>query len=157
MQNRNLFVSICTLILGNQAFGGDKKAGNDLVNFLSGSWQNVSFEISDGKDVKREEYAETMVMKSEHVLTITAHGFLNGKDVTKDMSLELHGNDIVMSQGTFKATGKREGNLYSLSGKIGDNELRFRLYTMGNKYVFHRETWKNGLIQQVDMSYLQRK
>lgn len=131
--------------------------GNDLVNFLSGSWQNVSFEVSDGKEVKREEYPETMVVKSEHVLTITAHGFRNGKDVTKDMNLELQGSDITMSQGSFKARGKREGNVYSLAGKHGDEELRFRLYAMGDKYVFHRETWKNGLIQQMDMSYLQRK
>lgn len=131
--------------------------GNDLVNFLAGNWDNVSFEVADGKEIKREAYPETMVVKSEHVLTITAHGFRDGKDLTKDMNLELIGDNITMSQGPFKAIGKREGNVYSLVGKNGDDELRFRLYTMGDKYVFHRETWRGGKIQQIDMSYLTRQ
>lgn len=42
-----------------------KKVGNDLLNFLSGSWKSVSVEVSDGKDVKREEYAEWAIMSSD--------------------------------------------------------------------------------------------
>ena len=34
---------------------------NDLVQFLTGKWNNVSFEISDGKPVKREAYPESVL------------------------------------------------------------------------------------------------
>ncbi|MDR3615183.1 MAG: hypothetical protein P4L53_16620 [Candidatus Obscuribacterales bacterium] len=30
---------------------------NDLVRFLAGEWENVSFEISDGKPVKASRHA----------------------------------------------------------------------------------------------------
>jgi hypothetical protein len=130
---------------------------NDLVSFLVGKWDNVSFEIADGKEIKREAYPETMVVKDFHTLTITAHGYRDGKDLTKDMRLELDGENVTMSQGSFKAIGTREGNVYNLKGNYQDLEFRFRLYTMGDKYVFHRETWKDGKVQQMDMSYLTRK
>lgn len=129
---------------------------NDLVKFLVGKWNNMSFEISDKNPVKTEEYAETMVVKDADTLTITAHGFRDGKDLTKDMHLEVRGNKVTMSQGSFKATGTREDSVYSLKGIYEGQEFRFRLYTLGDKYVFHRETWKDGKIQQIDMSYLIR-
>ncbi|WP_412471909.1 hypothetical protein [Halobacteriovorax sp. RT-1-4] len=134
-----------------------KELYNPLVGFLIGEWDNISFEISNGKEVKREVYPETMVGKSEHVITITAHGFRDGKDLTKDMCLEVKGEKVIMSQGPFRAEGIVKGNVYYLEGKHEDMIFKFRLYTMGDKYVFHRETWKNGNIQQMDMSYLVRK
>jgi hypothetical protein len=39
-------------------------AANDLVSFLAGRWDNVSFEIADGKAGKREAYPETTNMSS---------------------------------------------------------------------------------------------
>lgn len=117
---------------------------NEIVAFLTGSWDNVSFEIADGKDVKREAYPETMVTKNADTLTITAHGIRKGQDLTKDMQLILRGDDITMIQGQFKASGKREGNVYTLRGAEGEAEYRFRLYAMGDRYVFHRETWREG-------------
>lgn len=130
---------------------------NDLVKFLIGKWDNISFEISNGKPIKKEEYPETMIVKDHDTLTITAHGFRDGKDLTKDMHLEVRGDKVVMSQGEFRATGTREDNLYSLKALFKGTEYRLRLYTLGDKYVFHRETWKDRKIQQVDMSYLVRK
>ncbi len=73
------------------------------------------------------------------------------------MHLEVRGKKVTMSQGTFKATGIREDAVYSMKGIFEGTEYRFRLYTLGDKYVFHRETWKDGKIQQIDMSYLIRK
>lgn len=133
------------------------KTANELVSFLADKWDNVSFEISDGRPVKREAYAETMVIKDFDTLTITAHGFRNGKDLTKDMRLELRGDEVTLLQGDFVVKGKREDKVYSLKGMYKEAEYRFRLYTLGDKYVFHRETWKKGKIEQVDMSYLTRK
>lgn len=140
---------------GNAADSAER--ANDLVNFLAGKWDNVSFEISDGKDIKREAYPETMVIKDRDTLTITAHGFRDGKDLTKDMHLIVKGNAVTMQQGEFVAKGNREDSLYTLRGVFKGHEYRFRLYTLGDKYVFHRETWKNGKIEQIDMSYLIRK
>ena len=148
---------ILAFVLTTSASAKESIKPNDIVFFLAGKWDNVSFEISDGKDIKREAYPETMVVKDRDTLTITAHGFRDGKDVSKDMLLILRGDDITMEQGDFKASGKREGNLYTLKGQYKDNELRFRLYALGDKYVFHRETWKAGNMTQIDMSYLVRK
>lgn len=130
---------------------------NALVDFLTGDWENVSFEISAGKPIKREAYSETMVAKDFDALTITAHGFKDGKDLTKEMRLKLRGDKLTLTQGSFVAKGKREDQVFNLRGAQGDAEYRFRLYTLGDKYVFHRETWKSGKIQQIDMSYLERK
>ncbi|MFG1493058.1 hypothetical protein [Halobacteriovorax sp. ZH4_bin.1] len=134
-----------------------KDTYNSLINFLIGKWDNVSFEVSDGKPIKTESYPETMIGKSKHVITITAHGYKEGKDLTRDMNLEISDGQIKMAQVDFSAEGSVEGNVYYLKGNHEDVEFRFRLYTMGDKYVFHRETWKDGMAQQVDMSYLIRK
>jgi hypothetical protein len=128
------------LLLSGGLMAGETPKANDLVSFLAGPWDNISFEIADGKEVKREAYPETMAIKDTDTLTITAHGFRDGKDLTKDMHLELRGNDITMSQGDFKVTGVREANVYSMKGVYKGTEFRFRLYTIGDKYVFHRET-----------------
>ena len=153
---KQIFLALI-LFLVAQTMHANEQAPNDLVQFLSGKWQNVSFEVADGKPIKREAYPETMVIKDADTITITAHGFRDGKDLTKDMRLEVHGNRVTMKQGDFKAEGTREGSVYSLKGAYADSEFRFRLYTMGDKYVFHREVWKAGNIQQVDMSYLVRQ
>ncbi len=96
--------------LMNIATANTTKA-NDLVQFLTGKWDNVSFEISDGKPVKREAYPETMITKDADTLTITAYGFRDGKDLTKDMQLIVRGNEVTMAQGSFTAKGTREDNV----------------------------------------------
>ena len=144
-------------LYGGLSMAAESQKANDLVQFLSGKWENVSFEVADKKEIVREAYPETMVVKDFDTLTITAHGYKDGKDLTKDMHLELRGDDVTMKQGTFVAKGKREGNVYMLKGIENKMEYRFRLYTMGDKYVFHREVWSDGKVQHVDMSYLIRK
>jgi hypothetical protein len=74
-------LQLLPMILAAAEMGHSLKA-NELVQFLSGKWDNVSFEIADGKPIKREAYPETMVIKDPHTLTITAHGFRDGKDLT---------------------------------------------------------------------------
>lgn len=132
-------------------------SANDLVRFLEGRWENVSFEIAPGRPVKREAYDETMAIKDRDTITITAHGYRDGEDVTKDMLLRARGDQVELSQGSFSAKGTREDQVYSLRGEYGGKEFRFRLYTLGDRYVFHREIWSGGKIEQVDMSYLVRK
>jgi len=133
------------------------KQSNELVSFLIGKWDNLSFEVTDGKPVKTETYSETMIAKDFDTLIITAHEYRNGKDLSREMCLKLDGNNITMMQGDFLAKGKCENNLYTFAASINESEYRFRIYTLGDKFVFHRETWKNGNVVQVDMSYLVRK
>jgi hypothetical protein len=142
-------------VCATSASGED--APNDLVKFLAGNWENTSFEISDGKPVKRESYSESMIVKDKDTLTITAHAFRDGKDLVKDMHIVVRGHHAVLSQGQFTAKGKREGNAYYFTGKEKGTEYRLRVYTMGDKYVFHREIWSAGQIQEIDMSYLLRQ
>jgi hypothetical protein len=130
---------------------------NDLVSFLAGDWDNTSFEVSEGKPIKKETYSETMVVKDKDTLTITAHQFRDGNDLTKDMQLKIKGRHASLSQGGFTAMGNREGNFYFFRGKEAGKEYRLRLYTLGDKYVFNREIWSDGQVKQVDMSYLTRK
>ncbi len=129
---------------------------NELVGFLAGRWENVSFEVADGRPITREAYPETMRAKDADTLTITAHGYRDGQDLTRDMELLLRGEELVLRQAGFEARGRREGNVYFLTGTHGDREYRFRLYALGDKYVFHRETWQDGAATQIDMSYLER-
>jgi len=130
---------------------------NEIVSFLEGKWHNYSFIISNNNPVTREDYKETMCIKNDSVLTITAHNFKDGKDLTHDMILILKNDSIIMQQKSFIATGKREGNVYYLKGFAGGKEYRFRLYTMGDKYIFHNEVWANGKIEMMNMSYLIRE
>lgn len=152
----NIFPIVIALgLTSSPAIGAEEP--NDLVKFLAGNWENTSFEISDGKPVKRESYSESMLVKDKDTLTITAHAYKDGKDLTKDMHIEVRGHHALLSQGQFTAKGKREGNAYYFKGKEKDKEYRLRVYTMGDKYVFHREIWSDGQIQEIDMSYLLRQ
>ena len=41
------------LLLSGGLMAGETPKANDLVSFLAGRWDNISFEIADGKEVKR--------------------------------------------------------------------------------------------------------
>ncbi len=146
------------LSTGVSVFGQEKNSNaNELLGFLEGKWQNHSFIISEGIPVKVEEYSETMKIKDLQTLTITAHGFQEGKDLSKDMEFTLNGNEVAMRQGDFVARGEKVGNVYYLRGKHGEKEYRFRLYTLGDKYIFQSEEWEAGKVTNINMSYLVRE
>ena len=64
-----------------------------------------------------------MVVKDADTLTITAHGFRDGKDITKNMHLEVRGKKVTMSHGVFKATGTREDSVYSLKDTFEGKDI----------------------------------
>ena len=143
------------ILLGPAAQCADK--ANSLVSFLVGDWDNVSFEIADNKPIKKEAYSESMRLKDRDTLTITAHAFREGQDLTREMTLEVRGKHARMKQGDFSACGRRVNNLYCLEGKEKGKIYRFRLYTLGDKYVFIREICNERRVEKVDLSYLTRK
>lgn len=130
---------------------------NEIVSFLEGEWHNYSIFVSNDNAVSKQDYKETMQIKNDSTLTITAHNFRDGENLTKDMVLIILEDSIVMQQGYFKASGKREGNVYYLVGFHEDKVYKFRLYTMGDKYIFHNEVWANGKMEMMNMSYLVRE
>jgi hypothetical protein len=140
-----------------QKQGTDNQNANRLVSFLEGKWHNYSILVSDNNPVKKEDYKETMSIKNDSTITITAHSYKDSKDLTRDMTLVVKKDYVTMQQGNFIARGTRKGNVYSLKGYAGDKEYRFRLYTMGDKYVFHNEVWANGEVEMINMSYLERE
>lgn len=155
---KTLILSTAILIISvgeTIAQSGNHKA-NEIVSFLEGKWHNYTYTITDGRPVNKADYEETMTIKNDTSLIITAHNYKEGEDLTREMILAINENDVVMQQGNFKATGKREGNAYYLKGYSGDKEFRFRLYTMGDKYIFHNEVWREGKIKMMNMSYLVR-
>src|SRR6056297_355982 len=148
------YMVILTFLVGKSYAQSNNQNANQLVSFLEGKWHNYSTFISDNSAVKQENYKETMRIKNDTTITITAHEFKDGEDLTRDMVLIIDSGKVVMKQGDFMATGKYEGNVYYLKGYAGDKEYRFRLYTMGDKYVFHNEVWVNGEIEMINLSYL---
>ncbi len=130
---------------------------NELVKFLEGKWHNHSYIIENDKEVVAHDYKETMEIVDSVNLSITAHGIKNGENLTKGMTLIVQKDSVTMKQGPFEARGIKEGNVYYLTGNYKAQEYRFRLYTMGDKYIFHSETWHNGKIQSMNMSYLTRQ
>ena len=151
------YMVILTFLVGKSYAQSNNQNANQLVSFLEGKWHNYSTFISDNSAVKQENYKETMRIKNDTTITITAHEFKDGEDLTRDMVLIIDSGKVVMKQGDFMATGKYEGNVYYLKGYAGDKEYRFRLYTMGDKYVFHNEVWVNGEIEMINLSYLERE
>lgn len=162
-KNMNLFKTlilssvILVMSLSESIAQTSNQNANQLVKFLEGKWHNYSILISDNSPVKQEDYKETMCIKNDTTITITAHEYKDGKDLTRDMVLIIDNDKVVMKQGDFIATGKYEGNVYYLKGFVGEKEYRFRLYAMGDKYVFHNEVWANGKIEMINMSYLERE
>lgn len=157
MRTTTLILVFMAMTLGAAVAQNKVPEQGDIVSFLQGKWHNHSFFISDGKPVTKQDYLETMQKKNDTTLTITAHNYKEGEDLTKDMVLVVKDSTIVMRQGSFRAVGKRRGNVYYLKGSAGGKEYRFRLYTLGDKYIFHSEVWADGNMQMMNMSYLQRK
>lgn len=156
---KNILVSILILmtLFGQTAAQTGNRKANELVSFLEGTWHDYTVYMAKGTPVDRQNYTETMSIKNDSTLTITAHNYKDGKDVTRDMILVIDNDNVVMRQGNFEATGRREGNAYSLTGYADNKEYRFRLYMMGDTYIFHSETWGDGNIEAMNMSYLVRE
>ena len=130
---------------------------NPLVSFLEGKWHNYSILVPDSSSISKEDYKETISIKNDSTITITAHNYKDGKDLTRDMVLVVKNNTVSTQQGDFKASGICEGNVYYMKGEAAGKEYRFRLYTMNDTYVFHSEIWVNGKIEMMNMSYLLRE
>lgn len=157
MRRTILTVIILIFTLGSTFAQTSEKTANEIVSFLSGKWHNFSYFIAENEPVQQQDYRETMAIKNDSTLTITAHEYKDGKDLTRDMTLLTDDDKITMRQGDFSATGSREGNVFYLTGSSGGKEYRFRLYLLGDKYIFHSEVWAGGKMEMMNMSYLLRE
>jgi hypothetical protein len=152
-----LSIAILVMSLSGSIAQTSNQNANQLVSFLEGKWHNYSIFVSDSSSINKEDYKETIRIKNDSTLTVTAHNYKEGKDLTRDMILVVNNESVVLQQGDFNATGIREGNVYYLKGEAEGKEYRFRLYTMGDKYIFHSEIWVNGKVEMMNMSYLLRE
>lgn len=157
MRKTILTVTILIFALGSAFAQTEEQTASEIVAFLEGKWHNFSYFISENEPVQQQDYRETMAIKNDSTLTITAHEYKDGKDLTRDMTLLIDDDKITMRQGDFSATGNREGNAFYLKGYFGGKEYRFRLYMLGDKYIFHSEVWANGKMEMMNMSYLVRE
>jgi len=135
----------------------DRRRANEIVEFLEGTWVTRDVTVIANEEVKVEEYEEIMKVKDSETITITARGIDKGKDVTRDMVIRLVGDKVVLSQRDFSAEGVKKGNFVSLRGASGDLLFDFRLYLLGDKYVFQKDVWRGSKIVEVQMSYLLRE
>lgn len=157
MKKMILAVTILIMALGSTSAQTSEKKANEIVSFLSGEWHNFSYFIAENEPVQQQDYRETMAIKNDSTLMITAHEYKEGNDLTRDMTLLINKDIITMRQGDFSATGSREGNVFYLKGDSGGKEYRFRLYLLGDKYIFHSEVWAGGKMEMMNMSYLLRE
>jgi hypothetical protein len=157
MKKSILAIAVIIMVFGSLSAQISENTANEIVSFLSGKWHNFSYFIAEDGPVQQQDYRETMAVKNDSTLTITAHEYKDGQDLTRDMTLVINEDKITMRQGEFSATGSREGNVYYLQGNSGGKEYRFRLYTLGDKYIFHSEVWAGGKMEMMNMSYLVRE
>lgn len=129
---------------------------NELVQFLEGRWLNTSVEVDLDQPMQKKTLLERRKKKGLDTITITSRDQATGQEMIKDMQLIVRGKEIKLRQGSFMATGSRQGNMYLLSGRLDDKEYIFRLYMMEDKFIFHREIWLDGHVQHVDISCLER-
>jgi hypothetical protein len=134
----------------------DRRRANEIVEFLEGTWVTRDVTVTPNQGVKVEEYEEIMKIKDSETISITALGVDKGKDVTRDMIIKLVGDKVVLSQRDFSAEGVKKGNLVSLRGTQDLLVYDFRLYLLGDKYVFQKDVWRGSKIVEVQMSYLLR-
>jgi hypothetical protein len=129
---------------------------NELISFLEGIWTTTNITITPNKEVEITEYREVMKRKNNETITITALGINKGKDVTREMTLKLHGDKVTLSQRDFCAEGIKKGNLVSLTGTYHSQMFDFRLYLMEDKYIYQKDVWEKNRIVEIQMSYLLR-
>ena len=135
----------------------DRRRANEIVEFLEGTWVTRDVTVTAGEEVKVEEYEEVMRVKDYETVTIMAVGIDKGQDVTRDTVIRLVGDRVVLSQRDFSAEGVKNGNFVSLRGAYGDLVYDFRLYLLGDRYVFEKDVWRGSKIVEVQMSYLLRR
>jgi len=131
-------------------------APNEIVQFLEGEWWNVDITITEESGVRLNEYREMMVVKDDQTLTVTAYKIKEGQDVTKDITIKMTGDSVTLAQEGFEAHGVKTGNFISLSGTAGDFGIEFRLYLMGDTYIYQKDVRKDGEVIESQMSYLER-
>lgn len=129
---------------------------NELVQFLEGKWINTNVEVHLDLPLSKKTLRETRRKKGMDSITITSLDSDTGKEIVKDLQLIVRGNEIKMRQGSFMAKGTKKGNVYLLNGRLDNKEYFFRLYLMEDKFVFHREIWMDGRVQNLDISCLER-
>jgi len=134
----------------------DTTVPNEVVRFLEGEWWNVDITVSKEGDITLNEYREKMTVKDHQTLTVTAFEIREGVDVTKDITVRIDGDSVVLAQEGFEARGIKTGNRLILEGKHGAYRIEFRLYLMGDAYIYQKDVWLDGEIVQSQMSYLQR-
>ena len=130
-------------------------ANERFVDFMIGEWVQFGIGILNGEPIEPETYNEKFELKDENTLLVTHDCF--GDWETNEMKFCEDEDRVKMIQGDLVAEGFREGNVYILSGKEDDSEIKYKLYLMGDKFIQHREVLRQGDVVQVDMSYLVRK
>ncbi len=134
----------------------DTAERNDIISFLEGEWWNVDITVAGDGGVTLNEYRELMTVKDRQTITVTAFDIREGTDVTKDITIEVRGDSVVLKQDGFEARGTKIGNRVVLEGKYEAMRMEFRLYLMNDTYIYQKDIWENGVIVQSQMSYLRR-
>lgn len=138
------------------AVNGTAEIPNEIVSFLEGTWWNVDINIGRDGAVTLNEYREEMVVADPQTLTVTAFKIKAGEDVTKNITISVEGDSVVLAQDNFAARGIRRGNHIELTGSFENFDIVFRLYLMGDTYIYQKDMYEAGEVVHSQMSYLRR-
>jgi hypothetical protein len=127
---------------------------NPVVKFLSGGWQNQTYIVHSTAGVDSSSYREEMKAVDQHTLSITAFDYPGKGDITREMRVEVLENSATLSQGPFVAKGVVKANMLELTGELDKKMYVLRLYMLGERFVFHREVWAEGVVESTDFSWL---
>ncbi len=130
---------------------------NTIIRFLEGAWTAHNTMITDDR-VNHDTYDETITIKNDDTISITAHGVDEGKDLTRDMTIHLNGEQITLKQGDYEARGTFKENHASLHTKNyqgKDFDTRIRL--LNNTYIYQMDVFEHGKCIMSQMSHLTKK
>lgn len=139
-----------------QSAGDSLHPPNEIVRFLEGEWWNVDISVAPDAEVALNEYREKMIIKDPQTLTVTAFKIKGGQDVTSDIIIRLDGDRVTLIQDGFSAHGTKTGNFIALEGTHQQFTMSFRLYLMGDTYIYQKDVWEDGRVVHSQMSYLRR-
>lgn len=130
---------------------------NHVIRFLEGSWTAYNTMITDDR-INHDTYDETITIKDAETVSITAHGVDDGKDITRNMTIHLDGDQLTLKQGDYEARGTfihNHAHLHTKNYQGKDFDTRIR--QLKNTYIYQMDVYEHGICIMSQMSHLIRK
>ncbi|MFO7969441.1 MAG: hypothetical protein R6U15_04945 [Candidatus Izemoplasmatales bacterium] len=128
---------------------------NKIIKYLSGKWNCKNIVIKPKEKPREFSYKETIKIKNNNTISITAFGIDNGNDFTKDMQIDLSDNHLTLSQDDFSVAGKYFENFAELVNEnYRNNKYLIRIFLLEENYIYQMEVYNKTKLISSQFSYL---